>query len=107
MSNGYTQHMDADKVFYRGVLEYEYQPTEYVDNPDYQPASLYASTPGVNTWSPKIMVPVGPEKTRTDIIGPYNNPQPIKAYITRQRDRYKNLRLIRVEKTSGWEEVGI
>lgn len=106
--SSYTPHMSDDQELYRGVLEYEETPMHYVPNPDYDPRIGMRNSQGVNTWSVNIYVPTGdPDETKTDIIGPYNSVGPIKAYITRHRKRYKNLRLVRVEKVTGWEEVSI
>jgi len=97
--------MDEDQTLYRGVLAYEQTPMDYQPNPDYDP-SLTARRQGVNTWSPSLYLPTGaPDETIEDIIGPYSSAQPIKAYITRHRKRRKNLRIVRVEVTTGWKEV--
>lgn len=95
--SGYTNHMEHDEVYYRGVLAYERTPMQWVDDPT-----------GALDWSgrvKRIRVPSGPEETITDIIGPYASLSPIKGYVTRHRSSHKNLRVVRFEKVTGWEEV--
>ena len=107
--SSFTPHMDDDQVLYRGVLAYEQRPMEWVDNPNYRPNGPHDyHNRDFNTWNRTIYVPTGaPDETKTDIIGPYSTTQPIKAYVTRKRSAFKNLRIVRVEKNSGWEEVSI
>ena len=98
--SAYTNHLKEDQEIYRGVLAYEQTPTELLPNPDYGKA-------GGGYQPMYLTVPSGPEETITDIIGPYESVAPIKSYVTRHRGRRKNLRIVRVEKVSGWEEVEI
>lgn len=95
--SSYTPHMGEDQELYRGVLAYEHQPVEYVPDPN--------GTLDYYGRVRNVAVPSGPKETKTDIIGPYNSTSPIKAYITRHRKRYENLRIVRIEKNTGWEEV--
>lgn len=95
--SSYTNHLGEDQDLYRGVLHYEQAPHEWVVDP--AGGTDYYGRPK------KIYVPCGPEVTVTDIIGPYNSPQPVKAYVTRHRNSKKNLRIARIEKVTGWEEV--
>ena len=108
MSN-YTNHMGEDDELYRGVLQYEMTPMEWVDNPNYRPNGPHDySNRDFNTWGKKVYVPTGqPDETVTDYIGPYSGTRPIKSYVTRHRGSKKNLRILRIEKVSEWEEVSI
>lgn len=97
--------MSENTVLYRGVLEYDAQPTKVVPNPEYgKPVR-----PG--TYVPaQIRVPDGPAITKQIVIGPYADPKQIKSYITRKRDSYyANLRLVRAEQVEpqDWKEVEI
>lgn len=97
--SSYTPHMNADDVLYRGVLAYEEQNYEWAPDPS-----------GVKDHLGRvrnIRIPVGQPETKTDIIGPYHSVRPIKSYITRRRSNTNNLRLVRIEKTVGWEEVSV
>jgi hypothetical protein len=102
--------MAEDDDLYRGVLAYEQTPHHWVPNLNYVPGqrAMYGSSSNTNTWQAQLYVPTGdPDETITDIIGPYSDTRPIKSYITRHRKRYTNLRIVRIEKVSGWEEVDI
>lgn len=93
-----TYNMSADSELYRGILASDYRDWDLVPNPNYDPYS--------RGYSPKeIRQDVGPWKTREFVIGPYFTVAPIKTYITRHRSRSTNLRLVRVEKVTQWEEV--
>lgn len=98
-----TQHdMGPDSHIYRAVLEFDYQPTEWIANPAYTGPSQRGYFPA------NISVPCGPIEVRERMIGPYQSIAPIKAYVTRHRGHQKNnLRLIRIERVSAWEEVDI
>lgn len=91
-------NIDKDSELYRGVLEYDYTPTERVANPNYGKGPGYQ--PLYNS------VPCGPVEVRETMIGPYQSISPIKAYISRRRGQ-NNLRLKRVERVSAWEKVDI
>lgn len=95
--SSYTNHMKEDEVLYRGVLEYESTPMEWVNDPTGAQTSY--GTPV------RIRVPTGSTETRTDIIGPYASITPVKSYVTRRRTPDNNLRVVRFERTTGWEEV--
>ena len=93
MPSSYNMNLDGD--LYRGILEYDYQDYEWVRDP---------SKPDHLTWN-KVRVPVGPVVPTQFCVGPYHSPTPIKAFVTSSRASYTNLRLLRIEKVSGWEEV--
>lgn len=106
-----TQHdMGPDSEIYRAILLHDVQPTREERNPHYDP-NFQHNPAGYDRkkqpWSPTIRVPDGPEVPTERVIGPYQSITPIKAYVTRNRGRYhgKNLRILRVERVSGWEEV--
>ena len=97
--------MTPESELYRAVLAYDHQPMRREPNPDYKPNNVM---PGHYTPS-HINVPDGPMEVRERMIGPYQSVAPIKSYITRNRGRShgQNLRLVRVERASVWEEVQI
>jgi len=91
--------MREDDDLFRAILEFEYQPVEYVPNPDY-------GKPGQKGYVPaRISRPTGPVETKTMCIGPYSSTRPIKSYITRNRGRHKNLRIKQIQKVGTWVEV--
>lgn len=104
--SSYTNHMKEDEEWYRGVIAYEVTQCDYMPNPNFDPHK----PSGYNNQA-QIYGPTGaPDETVTTIIGPYNKIGPIKSYITRNRkynNNRKNLRILRIEKVTGWEEVSI
>ena len=87
-----TYNMKQGEDLYRGIYEYDYEPFEWVRDP--------------NT-NRSVRRVTGPVETGQFVRGPYKQISHVKATATRERQRTPSLRLVRVEKVSGWEEVEI
>lgn len=102
--------MSEDDDLFRGILEYEVQPTRRERNPHYNPNHVGGRGGDPNyrknqVWREFIDVPDGPLKTTTMCIGPYSSTRPIKSFITRNRGRYTNLRIKSVQKVASWVDT--
>lgn len=98
--------MGPDSEIYRAILEYDHQPMRTEPNPHYNPNHVGMDRTK-QPWAKTIQVPDGPLVPKERVIGPYQSITPIKAYVTRNRDRYqsKNLRIKRIERVAKWEEI--
>lgn len=101
--------MNINDDLFRGILEFDYQPYRQEPNPYYDPNCDFWDTKGVARdklpWRANISVPDGPTIPKEICTGPYRTTKPIKTWVTRNRGRYKNLRVKRIEKVTSWEEA--
>lgn len=89
--SSYTNIFAEGEDLYRGVVEYTHEHFGWDTDPK-------------NPTGPQIRVKTGPDTVERYCIGPYFSVAPIKSYITRNRRGYKkDLRLVRIDKVTGWE----
>lgn len=88
-----TREIKQEDEWYRATFEYEITPSAWAQD----------------DRGRSVRVQTGPPYTVQYMIGPYNSVAPLKSHLSRNRSRYgyTNLKLVSVEKVTGWEEVYI